>query len=122
MGFFGQIIMSQTRVIDKYTFIYIAETRMAVSLSQGLIAIFDSTKWIIWGSEYLTWYVNDNGVPRIEIKAYFQKECVTGEKEYYDSENGLLISISRFGETLTVHLLESGANIIVSTVIQLKKK
>ena len=122
MGFFGQIIMSKTRVIDDYSFINVEVTRMAIYLSQGLMTIFNTTKWIIWGSEYLTWYINDNGVPRIEIKAYFQKEYGTGEKEYYDQENRLLICVSRFGESLTVHLFdEEHSNAIISALLKLKK-
>ena len=123
MGFWGQIIMSKTRVIDNYSFVYVADERMAIYLSQGLMTIFDKTKWIIWGSEYLTWYVNNNGVPEIEIKAYFNKEYGTGEKDYYDTENKLLISISRFGESLNINVFDNTKeNIIITSVVRLKKK
>lgn len=124
MGFFGQIIMSTTRTIESYNFDYINNTPEIEIGALELKRIFDHTKWIIWGSEYLTWYTfdEDGGSSSVELKAYFNREYGTGEKVYYDEDNLLSMNISRFGEKLILNMVSDRGEVLITATVNLRKK
>jgi len=108
MGFWGQVVKSTTRKIQEYSFEYIAEDTNSPYLAQEFDKIFKSTKWIIWGTEYLDWYKFDNirdNSGGVEFRALFAMETNNNEKIYLwnlDETNKFVIVASEFGEQLIV--------------------
>ena len=128
MGFFGQILMSTSRVIESYEVDFVENYPEVILVAKELKRILDATKVIDWGSEYLLWFTYNEGnnsyseASSIELKAYFYKEYGHGEKVYYDEKNNLLMHISRFGEKLILQSISNDGDILVSITINLIKK
>lgn len=108
MGFFGQVVKGTNRKIDNYSFEYIKDDLDSPYIAQEFDKIFDNTKWVLWGSEYLSWYTFDNrreNSGSVEFDAQFAMKAESGENIYMwvlDHDNKLVIITSKFGESLQV--------------------
>lgn len=122
MGIFGQLLTRTKRTVFGFHFDYIDAHPTSQKMAEEFENIFRTTKWISWGSDYLTWYAIDrtssNG--EFNIQADFSSRNANGPIYVWqmDEYSRLIISPGEDerGEMLKACVVYKDETILLTTV------